>query len=136
MRYYSVYQGPEARGDQDLIFIKDGFCWPALVLPFIWPAWRGLWLVVLMALVLLIAILVAVQGGWLAPLTGSVIEALVALIVAFEGNNLRRWTKSRRGWREVRMVSGRRLADAERSFFHAYEVTSTGVLLAREGTQA
>jgi hypothetical protein len=136
MRLYSVYQGPEARGDQALIFIKDGFCWPALVLPFIWPAWRGLWLVALVAIALLIAISVAVQGGWIAPLTGSVIEVFVSLIVAFEGNNLRRWTKSRRGWREVGVVSGRRLADAEQSFFRAYEVTSTGVLLPREGTPA
>ena len=136
MRFYSVYQGPEARGDQDLIFIKDGFCWPALVLPFIWPVWRGLWLVALSVLVLLVAVSVAVQAGWLAPLTGTAIEIVVAFIVAFEGNNLRRWTKSRRGWREVGMVSGRRLADAEREFFRAYEVTTTGVLLDREATPA
>ena len=134
MRFYSVYQSPEARGDQDLIFIKDGFCWPALVLPFIWPAWRGLWLVALSVLVLLVAVTVVVQAGWIAPLTGSAIEVVVAFIMAFEGNNLRRWTKTRRGWREVGMVSGRRLADAERAFFSAYEVTTTGVLLAREAT--
>jgi hypothetical protein len=136
MRFYSVHQGPEARGDQDLIFIKDGFCWPALVLPFIWPVWRGLWLVALSVLVLLVAVSVAVQAGWLAPLTGTAIEIVVAFIVAFEGNNLRRWTKSRRGWREVGMVSGRRLADAEREFFRVYEVTTTGVLLDREATPA
>ena len=136
MRFYSVYQGPEARGDQDLIFIKEGFCWPALALPVIWPAWRGLWLVAVVALVLLIAISVAVQRGLLASLTGSVLEVFVTLIVAFEGNNLRRWAKSRRGWREVGVVSGRRLADAERSFFRAYEITSTGVLLPRDGTPA
>lgn len=134
MRFYSVYQSPEARGDQDLIFIKDGFCWPALVLPFIWPVWRGLWLVGLSVIVLLIAVSVVVQAGWLAPLTGSAIEVVVALIMGFEGNNLRRWTKSRRGWREVGMVSGRRLVDAERAFFRAYEVTTTGVLLAREAS--
>jgi hypothetical protein len=134
MRFYSVYQSPEARGDQDLIFIKDGFCWLALVLPFIWPAWRGLWLVALSVLVLLVAVTVVVQAGWIAPLTGSAIEVVVAFIMAFEGNNLRRWTKTRRGWREVGMVSGRRLADAERAFFSAYEVTTTGVLLAREAT--
>ena len=134
MRFYSVYQGPEARGDQDLIFIKDGFCWPALVLPLIWPIWRGLWLVALLASVILILVSAAVQGGWLAPFTGIVIESFVVLTVAFEGNNLRRWTKSRRGWREVGVVSGRYLADAERSFFRAYEVTSTGVLLPREDT--
>ena len=98
--------------------------------------WRGLWLVALLASVLLIAVSAAVQSGWLAPFTGSVIEAFAVLIVAFEGNNLRRWTKSRRGWREVGVVSGRHLADAERSFFRAYEVTSTGVLLLRERASA
>jgi predicted membrane chloride channel (bestrophin family) len=136
MRLYSVYQSPEARGDQDLIFIKDGFCWPVLVLPFIWPAWRGLWLVAISVVVLLIVVSGAVQAGWLAPLTGSVIEVVIALIMGFEGNNLRRWTKSRRGWREIGMVSGRRLADAERAFFQSYEVTSTGVLLPRDGARA
>ncbi|MDA0368175.1 MAG: DUF2628 domain-containing protein [Proteobacteria bacterium] len=133
MRVYSVYQSPTAGGDDDLIFIKDGFCWPALVLPLIWPLWRGLWLVALVVVGILVAVSTVVEAGLLAPLTGTVIEVAVALILGFEGNNLRRWVKSRRGWREVATVSGRRLDDAERSFFSAIEVTSTGALLPRTG---
>ncbi|NQV80739.1 MAG: DUF2628 domain-containing protein, partial [Alphaproteobacteria bacterium] len=96
MRLYSVYQSPTAGGDDDLIFIKDGFCWPALVLPLIWPLWRGLWLVALVVLGILVAVSAVVEAGLLAPLTGTVIEVAVALILGFEGNNLRRWVKSRR----------------------------------------
>ena len=77
-----------------------------------------------------------VDQGLLAPLTGGVIEAVVALVMGFEGNNLRRWVKARRGWREVGTVSGRRLADAERAFFSEIEVTSTGALLPRGGAAA
>jgi hypothetical protein len=132
MRFYSVYQSPEARGDQGLIFIKDGFCWPALVLPVVWPLWRGLWLVAAVVFALLVVVSAAVESGWIAPLTGGVVEIAVALVMGFEGNNLRRWTKSGRGWREVGMVSGRRLAEAERTFFRTFEVTPTGALLSRE----
>lgn len=132
MRFYSVYQSPEARGDRDLIFIKDGFCWPALVLPLVWPLWRGLWLVAAVVFAILVVVSAAVESGWLAPLTGGVIEIAVALVMGFEGNNLRRWTKSGRGWREVGMVSGRRLAEAEQAFFRTFEVTPTGALLPRE----
>lgn len=136
MRFYSVYQSPAAQGDQDLIFIKDGFCWPALFLPFVWPLWRGLWLVAVVVIAMLVAASMLVDLGLLAPLTGGVIEAVVALVMGFEGNNLRRWVKARRGWREVGTVSGRRLADAERAFFSEIEVTSTGALLPRGGAAA
>ena len=136
MRFYSVYQSPTAQGDHDLIFIKDGFCWPALILPFVWPLWRGLWLVAVVVIAMLVAASMLVDQGLLAPLTGGVIEAVVALVMGFEGNNLRRWVKARRGWREVGTVSGRRLADAERAFFSEIEVTSTGALLPRGGAAA
>ncbi|MEQ8246837.1 MAG: DUF2628 domain-containing protein [Alphaproteobacteria bacterium] len=136
MRFYSVYQSPAAQGDGSLIFIKDGFCWPALFLPFVWPLWRGLWLAAIVVLAVLVAASVLVGQGLLAPLTGGVVEALVALVMGFEGNNLRRWTKSRRGWREVGTVSGRRLADAERAFFAAVEVTPTGAMIPRSGAAA
>jgi uncharacterized SAM-binding protein YcdF (DUF218 family) len=136
MRFYSVYQSPTAQGDRDLIFIKDGFCWPALILPFVWPLWRGLWLVAVVVIAMLVAASMLVDQGLLAPLTGGVIEAVVALVMGFEGNNLRRWVKARRGWREVGTVSGRCLADAERAFFSEIEVTSTGALLPRGGAAA
>ncbi len=132
MRLYTVYQGPEAAGEADLLFIKDGFCWPALFLPFIWPLFRGLWLVALAILVSMLAFSALVESGAITPLAGSVLEVVLTLAVAFEGNNLRRWRLSRRGWREVGMVSGRNLADAERAFFREIEVTPTGALLPRE----
>ena len=133
MRLYTVYQSPDARGETDLVFIKDGFCWPALILPVLWPLFRKLWLVAFAIVVLFVALSVLVEAGLLAPFAGSVIEAAIAVIVAFEGNNLRRWTLQRRGWREIGMVSGRNLAAAERAFFTDIEVTPTGALLPRQG---
>jgi len=133
MRLYTVYQSPDARGETDLVFIKDGFCWPALILPVLWPLFRKLWLVAFAIVVLFVALSVLAEAGLLAPFAGSVIEAAIAVIVAFEGNNLRRWTLQRRGWREIGMVSGRNLAAAERAFFTDIEVTPTGALLPRQG---
>jgi len=121
MRTYTVHHRPSdardlAREVEGLVFVKDGFCWPGLFFPAVWLLVRGLWLVLIAYLVVTTAI---VTGAGLAGLSEDATVALgllANLVVGFEGNDLRRWTLGRRGLRTVALVSGRRLADAERRF--------------------
>ena len=50
----------------------------------------------------------------------SVIGLLIALLVGLEAGTLRRFTLTRRGWKNVGVVSGDDLEDAERRFFDAW----------------
>jgi len=56
-----------------------------------------------------------------APATAaSLIGILLGLLVGLEAGTLRRFTLSRRGWKNLGVVSGDDLEDAERRFFDAW----------------
>ena len=73
---------------------------------------------------------VAIGTGLLA-LT-IVVSILLAVLVGFEAGTLRRFTLSRRGWRNVGIVVGDDLESAERRFFDAW-VYKTSVEKAHPG---
>jgi hypothetical protein len=49
-----------------------------------------------------------------------IVAALLSLLVGFEAATLRRFTLSRRGWRNVGLVVGDDIESAERRFFDAW----------------
>jgi hypothetical protein len=48
MLTYTAHRRAELLLDDDdgnsVVFIKDGFSWPAFVIPFVWMIWHRLWL--------------------------------------------------------------------------------------------
>lgn len=133
MRLYTVHQGPSpaGRGD-DVVFIRDGFSWLALIVSPLWALYRALWLVVAGIAVLALAINGLAQ--WMAASSSAMVAVILAavLLFAFEANDLWRWTLRRRGFRDVAIVAGRSLADAELRFFQAVVVSPTGMLIPRD----
>src|SRR6202035_644453 len=54
------------------------------------------------------------------PAAASLIGILLGLLVGLEAGTLRRFTLSRRGWKNLGVVSGDDLEDAERRFFDTW----------------
>ncbi len=136
MQVYTVHQGPSpAAGGDDVVFIHDGFSWPALIVPPLWALYRTLWAV--LAGVAVVTLAIEAAARW----SGAPLEVVVAttfaaaLLFAFEANDLRRWTLRRRGFRDVGVVAGRSLSDAEQRFFEATHVSSSGMLIPRDEVQ-
>src|SRR5579872_3899284 len=108
MTIYTVLGPPPADGDvapdpMSLLFIKEGFCWPALFFPEIWLIFRRMWLVLLLDLVVIVAAAaVARKAG---PVVAAVL-VLARLLFALEANGLRRWTCYRHGYRLLGVVEG------------------------------
>ena len=98
-------------------FVRDGFhFWAALLGP-LWLAWHRLWL----ALIAWIVVMIAIEVG-LARLgaSGTAIfftNVLIALLMGFEAASIRRWTLSRRNWRQLDIVVADNAETAERRFF-------------------
>jgi len=124
MKLYSVhYRHEEVTSLAGLadkaVLVKEGFSWPALFFGPFWLAWRRMWLV----LAFYIALMLVVAA--LARLTGfpegavSVITTAINVLLAFEGNDLLRWTLERRRYHERGVVLGDGLAEAEERFFAA-----------------
>lgn len=125
MTIYAVLTPPDAspanftESDADrTLFIKDGFCWPALFIPMIWTLWHRLWLVFLGYLAVAVAI-EALSFAFGGPAVG-ISAALFALLFAFEANNLRRWTMERRGWTFAGAIAAGDRDEAEVRFFSGY----------------
>jgi hypothetical protein len=98
-------------------FVRDGFHFWAAIAGVVWLAWHRLWL----ALIGWIVVLLAVDFGMaaLGARGGAILVAnlLLALLMGFEAASLRRWTLSRRNWRQLDIVVADDEETAERRFF-------------------
>ena len=116
MKLYSVHRMPAA-GNEDVLFIKEGFAWPAFFFPFIWLPVRRLWFSFLMYVLALVTLALL---EWVFALDGSSVFglfALLALWLGLEGNNMRRRAAARWGYLEEGSSMGRSLEEAELRYF-------------------
>jgi hypothetical protein len=120
-----VHEPPDPPADrfdraEALVFIRDGFSWGAALIPPIWLAIRGEWLV----LALYVAVATALAG--LLTLAGahpewiSLASLTLNIFFGFEVSELRRWLLEKKGWREIATVSGRNRDECERRFFDGW----------------
>jgi hypothetical protein len=125
MAIYTVHEPlprkDEASADPErFAFVRDGFYFWAFLLGPLWMLWRRLWLVTVLYFVLSIGL----QAGLWALGASSVVKFLVwfflSLLIGFEAGTLRRWTLTRRGWKNLGIVVGDDLESAERHFFAAW----------------
>lgn len=122
MKTYTIHHrqsDPQAiLGDPDrLEVVKEGFCWPAFFIPFIWLIYRRMWIVLLLYIAASMALGAAANILALPPVVGFLMGLGMNLIMGFEGNDLLRWSLARRGIREVDVVTGSDISDAEHRFF-------------------
>ncbi len=133
MQLYTVHQGPApASGGDDVVFVLDGFSWVALIVPPLWALFRSLWAVAAGVIIAALAIAAAAQWAGAPERVTAIVSFAAALLFAYEANDLRRWTLRRRGFRDVGIVMGRNLADAEQRFFEAMHISASGMLIPRD----
>jgi hypothetical protein len=125
MSVYTVHEPPirasEALPDAArFVFVRDGFSFWAFIAAPLWMLWHRMWFV-LLGYVLLTVILTFALVALGASQTALVVVGLsIALLVGLEASTLRRFTLWRRGWRNVAVISGADVEDAERRFFDAW----------------
>ena len=125
MTLYSVYEPPAEAPDvvaraEALVFVKEGFSWPALFVPGLWLLYQRMWLE-LIVFVLIFALLAWAFGGSAAgqALLGWTSMAVVVLF-AFEANDLKGAALERSGYRPAGVAIGRRVDDAELQFLRTW----------------
>ena len=125
MSIYTVYEPPlkaheSAPNPERFVFVRDGFSfWAFLLAPF-WLLRYRLWLAFIGYVIVAIALQIALRLIGASPTVTVIVAALLSLLVGFEAATLRRFTLSRRGWRNVGLVVGDDLESAERRFFDAW----------------
>jgi Protein of unknown function (DUF2628) len=112
-----VTNGADIAATDRFTFVRDGFHFWAAVLGPVWLAWHRLWLALIGWLVLMAAIDVAMVRLGVASGAIFLADLLLALLLGFEAASLKRWTLSRRNWRQLDIVVADDEEAAEHRFF-------------------
>jgi hypothetical protein len=125
MSIYTVHE-PPPRAAQTLpdvdrfAFVRDGFSFWAFIAAPLWMLWHRLWLVLAGYVLIAVIVIAGLAALRASPTAFAVVGLFIALFVGLESGTLRRLALRRRGWKNVGIVSGADLEDAERRFFGAW----------------
>ena len=115
-----VANGAELSATDKFVFVRDGFHFWAAVASVIWLLWHRLWLALIGYIVLMIAIHVGLSALGASRGTVLVVDFLLAILMGLEAASLRRWTLSRRKWRQLDIVVADDEEAAEHRFFERW----------------
>jgi hypothetical protein len=125
MSVYTVHEPPLRAGAatsdvERFAFVRDGFSWWAFLFAPLWMLRHRMWLVLIGYLLVVGVLETPVRISGAPALAASLIGILLGLLVGLEAGTLRRFTLSRRGWKNLGIVSGADREDAERRFFDTW----------------
>ena len=123
-----VADGAETQRAADrLVFVRDGFHFWAFLLGPLWLAWHRLWLALLGYIAIMAGVEIALAQLHTGAGTRLVAMFLIALLMGFEAASLRRWTLSRRKWRQLDIVVADDTETGERRFFDRWASLQRGL---------
>jgi hypothetical protein len=123
-----VADGTDPRSVTDrFVFVRDGFHFWAFLLGPLWLAWHRLWLALIGYIVVWVGVAVALAQLQAGAGTRFIVTLLIALLMGFEAASLRRWTFSRRKWRQLDVVVADDEETAERRFFDRWTSNQRGL---------
>jgi len=119
---FTVHEPSEPSRDilkraDEVVFVKEGTAWLALLFPVLWLLAQRMWLVLAAFIgltVLLSALVLAMGANQEAAAWASFAPGL---LLAVQANDLRRWSIARRGYQMVAAVTARTRDDCEMKFF-------------------
>jgi hypothetical protein len=121
VKTFLVFEPADGVGHLDaadrILFLREKFRWSALFFAPIWLLWHRLWLGFLGWLAAVVALAFVAYAIDLTSQAAAPLLWLPTLLVAFEGTELLRRKLLRSGYREIGVVLGRNLEEAERRFF-------------------
>ena len=122
MPTYTVHAPPPKKSEttsapERFRFVRDGFhFWAFLLTPF-WLLAHRLWLALAIYVVLYALLGIALAFIGASANVQLLVGALIGLLMGFEASSVRRWTLSRRGWKQLGFVVGEDAEMAERRFY-------------------
>jgi hypothetical protein len=116
-RVYTVHVRGRGGADRDIVFVKDGFSWPAFFFTVLWALWHRLWFFALIVLASGVAVGMVSELLVLDPLTDAALGLAWAVLVGYEANDARRRALAGLDYDVEDIVLGQTLTQAEHRFF-------------------
>jgi hypothetical protein len=121
-----VASGADLSAADKFTFVRDGFHFWAFAVSVIWLAWHRLWLALIGWIVFTLAVDIGLSLLGVGSGTIAAVDLLLALLLGFEVASLKRWTLSRRKWRQLDIVVADDEEAAERRFFDRWTARQRG----------
>jgi hypothetical protein len=122
MAAYTVHEPPVTGASKEdraenLVFIRDGFSWMAAIFSPFYLLFRGEWRALALYIVIATALAAGLQAVGAQPDWIGWTMLLLNIVVGLEMSELRRWSLSAAGWRQIATVNAAGQDEAERRFF-------------------
>lgn len=126
MAFFEALQNPNKSHNGDyangnIVFVKDGFSWPALFLTPFWLIFRGMWLVLLFYIGFSLFFWAVANSGYVSADAAFWAQIGLSILFAYEANFLRKWTLQRGNYKHIGVSLGANLREAEVNFFGQFE---------------
>jgi len=120
MRSYTVHTDAARPEDgAGLVLVREGFSWRALIFGWIWLVYRGLWMPLFGYVAVVVLTALVLQRLGLSEAGAGLACIGCQVILAFEGNDLRRWSLNQRGYQLVGTILAESEDAAERDYLRA-----------------
>jgi len=122
---YSVYEPGEPSANlveraDSLVFVKDGFSWPAFFLAPFWLLYHRMWLGLVLFVGGFILLDVVLSMNDVGEAVSGWAGIAYMFFFAMEANGLRRYSLERKGYELAGMALGGNREEAEVTFFHGW----------------
>lgn len=122
MRSYTVHRKRKTIGKplaeaEATVFVRDGFSWPALLVPVLWPLYHRMWLATLGYIAVLTGAVAGLAAAGMPGLVTTVCGLSVHYLFAAEAHSLERWSLARRGYDIVAIIVAPTRDEAELRYF-------------------
>jgi hypothetical protein len=117
MKIFTAHRPPQT-SQEEAVFIKEGFSWPAFFFPVIWLVLKRLWFSLIIYLLVLALIFALASRLSFSDTSVFILVLALNLLLGMEGNERRRRALARRGFIEEGPFVGEDLQEAELKYFH------------------
>lgn len=96
---YTVHIDPsKANPVEKAVFIREGFNLFALIFGVFWALYHRMWLIALVLTVVVVSFGLAEEAKLLDKVSLTILQVSFNIFIGFQGNDLRRWWLSKRGY--------------------------------------
>ena len=105
MRLYTVHLGPPAAQGRDVVFVKEGFSWPAFLFTIFWALAKGRWLTAIVIFTAQVALSAAALSYGFAPEAESAASFALLILIGVFANDMQRFELTRNGYEMTGVVA-------------------------------
>ena len=119
---YTVHEPAEPSSDlyaraEQVVFVKEGFAWFALVFPILWLLYQRMWVVLGIFIGASIAVSMLMLALGASEQAAAWSSFALGALLALQANDLRRWTLESSDYLLMATVTGRNLDECEMKYF-------------------